>query len=109
MFVKYKRILRGLQETETRHVKCNKLYLENKNIIRYNCSMETNGWEIENIKINPNLKEFNFDSQDVEIIGVNPDNIILMDILQNAIDKKDFNKKIFILDQSIISIDYINN
>ena len=29
--------------------------------------METNGGEIENIKINPNLKEFNFDSQDVKL------------------------------------------
>ena len=66
--------------------------------------METNGGEIENIKINPNLKEFNFDSQDVEIIGVNPYSIKFMVNLQNAVDKKDFNKKIFIIRHLIIKI-----
>ena len=32
-----------------------------------------------------------------------------MDNLQNAVNKEVFNKKIFILDKSIISIDNINN
>lgn len=95
-YIKYKKVLRRLQENETREVKCHKIDSEYENNKRYNCSIETIGANIVNVGINEDLKEFIFVSQEIEIeiISLSLYAVKYMDNLQNAVDKDLFNKKI---------------
>ena len=55
-YIRYRRTLRGLQENNATKSVCN--LVENKfdNQKRYNCTLETNGEEIENIQIDKNIE-----------------------------------------------------
>ena len=67
--IKYRSILRRLQEKVTEKVKCIKISQEYQNNKLYNCSFKASGEDIDNIEIYKNLKEYNFTGQDVEIIS----------------------------------------
>ena len=108
IYIKYKKILRRLQETITEKVKCVKITQEYQDNMLFNCSFGTSGEDLHNIEINKKLKDFNFTGQDVEIISVSPFAIKYMDNLQNIKDGDLFNKKVYILDKSILSIDNEN-
>jgi hypothetical protein len=108
VYIKYKKILRKLQETITEKVKCVKMTKEYQDNMLFNCSFGTSGEDLGNIEINKNLKDFNFTGQDVEIISVSPFAIKYMDNLQNIKSGDLFNKKVYILDKSLISIDNEN-
>ena len=101
--IQYK-ILRKLEEIVTEQVKCSKIIREYENNIIYNCTFGTNGKDIDNIEIKNILEEYDFIGQDVEIIAVTPLAMKYMDNLQNVANEDLFNKKIYILDQSIISV-----
>ena len=106
--IKYKKLLRKLQETDTQKVKCNKIIREYENNIIFNCSFETNGGDIDNIEFINFLEKYEFIGQDVDIIALSPFAIKYIDNLQNVENLDLYNKKVSLLDQSIVSINNEN-
>jgi hypothetical protein len=81
---------------------------ENQNNILYNCSFPTNGEDIDNLEVKTILEEYNFTGQDAEIISASPIAIKFWDNLQNVGAGDLFDKKVYLLDQSIILINNEN-
>ena len=104
--IKYKTILRALQENESKKAECDLLDENFENQVSYNCSLETNGSEIDNIEVD---KNFEFKDQEVEVIGNTPLAIKYRDNLQNVGDNNIFNKKLYIMDNSVLNIQNSNN
>lgn len=69
VYIKYRVGLRNMEEEEKKQVKCQFIDSLYENQIMYNCSLETNGVEIVNIRFDNN---FYFEEEDVEIIGNTP-------------------------------------
>ena len=69
VYIKYRVGLRNMEEEEKKQVKCQFIDSLYENQIMYNCSLETNGVEIVNIRFYNN---FYFEEEDVEIIGNTP-------------------------------------
>ena len=107
IYIKYKISLRKLQETKEKVI-CSKIFGEYQNNILYNCSFKTNGEDIDNLEVKTILEEYDFIGQNVEFIIASPFAIKYMDNLQNVGNGDLFNKKVYILDKSIISINNKN-
>ena len=101
--VTYKNTLRRLQEDSKKQVECKleDCNIENQN--KYNCSFETNGEEIDNIEIED---DFDFKDQNIDVISKTPIANQYISNLTNLGEKDNFNKKLYILDNSTR---YINN
>ena len=102
----YRKALRFLQETETREAECKFCNITFDNQIKYNCSLETNGGEIDNIQLDDNI---NFEDNEAEIISQTPIAENNMNSLQNVGDSDLFDKKLYILDNCTTLIDNIKN
>ena len=102
--IQYGNGLRVLQENITKKSVCK--LVENKfdNQKKYNCTLETNGEEIENIQIDKNIES---GDGDLEISGIDISPIALKYInnLQKVGDSDLFEKKLYILDNSEVEID----
>ena len=72
-----------------------------------NCSFETNGEDIYNLEVKGILKEYDI-GQNTEINYASPFAMKFFDNLQNVGNGDLFNKKVYILDQSIISVNNEN-
>lgn len=66
----------------------------------YNCTLKTNE-EMDNIKID----NIEFENEDVEIVSISPLGLKYMDNVQNVGNVDNFNKKLFLMDNSTKSID----
>ena len=106
MRIRYKVPLRRLQEIVSKKAECQLVESGFANQDKYNCSLETNGEEIDNIEVDPN---FEFKNQNIEVKGVSPFASKYMNNLQNVGDVDFFNKKMYILDESTSIIDNNNN
>ena len=107
-YVQYANRLRGLQESVPQKSVCKLVENEFDNQKRYNCTLETDGEDIENIQIDKNItsenKELNVSDIDVSPIGSKYINNI-----QEVGDSDPFEKKLFILDNSKVKVDRYNN
>ena len=106
MRIRYKVPLRGLQENDSKKAECQFAESGFDNQDKYNCSLETNGEEIDNIEVDPN---FEFKNQKIEVKGISPFASKYMNNLQNVGDVDIFNKKMYILDEATSNIDNNNN
>ena len=61
--IRYKNGLRRLQENEIKQETCTLINNEYENQVKYNCTLETNEEEIDNIQVN----KFIFTEQEIEI------------------------------------------
>ena len=104
--IRYKITKRGLEENEQKKVECKLISSNFDNQDKYNCSFETNGEEIDIIKVDNN---FVFKDQEIEIVGKTPFALKYMNNLQNVGDIDLFNKKLYILDNSTNNIDNDKN
>ena len=102
------RYIQGLRHLEdNKKVECKLEDYEFENQKRYNCSVDTNGEEIQNIEIDDN---FEFQGQNIKILSKSSLATKFMDNLQNVGDKDPFqNKKLYILNDSILIVDTQNN
>ena len=102
------RYIQGLRYLEdNKKVECKLEDYEFENQKRYNCSVDTNGEEIQNIEIDDN---FEFQDQKIKILSKSSLATKFMDNLQNVGDKDPFkNKKLYILNDSILIVDTENN
>ena len=107
VYIQYKKLLRKLQETVKEKVTCIKMIRENQNNILYNCSFPTNGEDIDNLEVKTILEEYKFIGLDAKII-FSPFAIKFLDNLQNVGAGDLFDKKVYLLDQSIILINNEN-
>ena len=107
-YIRYRRTLRGLQENNATKSVCKLVENEFDNQKRYNCTLETNGEEIENIQIDKNIES---GDGDIELSDIDNSPIALKYInnLQNVGDSDPFEKKLYILDNSILVVDNNNN
>ena len=104
--IKYRLSLRRLQDnSESRQAECTLLDNKFENIDNFNCTLETNGEEIENMQI----EKYDFKDQQVSIIGETSISKAYKNNLQNVGDNDIFNKKLYILDNATRSIDNENN
>ena len=104
--IKYRQSLRRLQDnSESRQAECTLLDNKFENIDNFNCTLETNGEEIENMQI----EKYDFKDQQVSIIGETSISKAYKNNLQNVGDNDIFNKKLYILDNATRSIDNENN
>ena len=106
MRIRYKVSLRGLQENETKKVECELVKSRFDNQDKYNCSLETNGEEIDNIQVDRN---FEFKNQKIEVKAFSPFASKYMNNLQNVGDIDIFDKKIYVLDEATSVVDNKNN
>ena len=106
MRIRYKVSLRGLQENETKKVECELIKSRFDNQDKYNCSLETNGEEIDNIQVDRN---FEFKNQKIEVKAFSPFASKYMNNLQNVGDIDIFDKKIYVLDEATSVVDNENN
>ena len=105
-YIRYRGRLRALEE-EKKQVECGEVVNEFNNSLLFNCSFETNGEEIENLRID---KNFEFDGEEeVEIVGISPLAKKYMENIQDVGDTDKFNKTLFILDNSTIKTDNDNH
>ena len=102
--IQYKIALRKLQEAIIEKVIWSKITGEYQNNILYNCTFKTNGGDIDNLEVKSILKEYDFIGQNAEIIYSSPFAIKYMNNLQNVGNGDLFNKKVYILNQSTVSI-----
>jgi len=107
-YVQYANRLRGLQENVPQKSVCKLVENEFDNQKRYNCTLETDGEDIENIQIDKNItsenKELNVSDIDVSPIGSKYINNV-----QEVGDSDPFEKKLYILDNSKVVVDRYNN
>ena len=101
--IQYKLSLRKLQD-ETTQAKCELLDNEFKNINKFVCTLNTNGEEIDNIKID----NYDFQNQTVNIIEETAIAKKYKNNLQN-VGNDLFNKKLYILDNAARSVDNQHN
>ena len=107
-YIQYANRLRGLQENVPQKSVCKLVENEFDNQKRYNCTLETDGEDIENIQIDRNItsenKELNVSDIDVSPIGSKYINNV-----QEVGDSDPFEKKLYILDNSKVVVDRYNN
>ena len=96
--------VRILQLSEIQYSKCILIDDESTNIKKYNCSIETNGDEIENIEIDKNI-EFPDDDLDIPDIEVSQIAIRQMKHLQNIGNEDYFSKKLYLLNNAKTEVD----
>ena len=106
--IKYKSSKRFLQDSSAQKGVCTLDENDSDKQKRYNCTIETNGEEIENIQIDKDIKaeDEEIDFSDTEI---SPMGIKYMDKLQDVGDNDPFDKKLYILQNSSITVDNDNN
>ena len=100
--------LRALQENVSKKSVCKLVENEFDNQKKYNCTLETNGEEIENIQIDKNIESGNGDIEFSEI-DISPMALKYINNLQNIGDSDPFEKKLYILGDSEIKVDNENN
>jgi Mg-chelatase subunit ChlD len=104
--IKYRLSLRRLEDnSESKQAECTLLDNKFENIDNFNCTLETNGEEIENMQI----EKYDFQDQQVGIIGETSISKAYKNNLQNVGDNDIFNKKLYILDNATRSIDNEHN
>ena len=107
--IKYKSSLRSLQDNSSTKGEC---VLEenysNNDQKRYRCSIETNGEEISNIELDKNIKAED-DDMDFSDTKVSPMGAKYMNKIQEIGDEDPFNKKLYLLNSSLITVDNDNN
>jgi hypothetical protein len=106
--IRYGKSLRGLQENVSTKSVCKLVENEFDNQKKYNCTLETNGEEIENIQIDKNIESGNGDIEFSEI-DISPMALKYINNLQNIGDSDPFEKKLYILGDSEIKVDNENN
>ena len=95
----YKSLFRILQSTNTETAKCKPIDNNIENIIKYNCSFNTTGEDIDKIQINNN--NIYFVGQNISISSISPLALKYMNNLQDCNnDKNIFDKKLYILNNS---------
>jgi len=99
--ITYKKALRSLQEFERKEAECHLINITFDNQNKYNCSLDTNGEEIESIKLDYNI---NFEEDDATIISNTPIADNNMNNLEKVEDSTLFDKKLFIMDNCTTSI-----
>ena len=109
IIIRYKNTKRYLQANLVKQGKCTLIEDNSLNQKKYNCALETNGEDIDNISLDRNIiaddSDIDFSNIDISPIGLNYINNI-----QSIGDQDPFdNKKLYILDQSEIIINNNNN
>ena len=102
--IKYKIGLRTLQDSEDKDSLCTLVDNEFGIKKKYNCTIDTNGEEIENIEVDKNV-EIKDDNIEISNIEVNPIAIKQMNDLQNIGDEDPFSKNLYILNNSTTAVD----
>ena len=102
--IQYKVSLRKLQD-ETTQAKCELLNKEFDNVDKFICTLNTNGEEIDNIKI----ENYDFQNQIVNIIDETAIAKTYKNNLQNVGNDLFNNKKLYILDNATRSVDNQHN
>ena len=102
--IRYGKSLRSLQENITTKSVCK--LVENKfdNQKKYNCTLETNGEEIENIEIDKNIESGDGDIE-ISNIDISPMALKYINNLQKVGDSDPFEKKLYILDNLKVVVD----
>ena len=108
--IKYKNSLRLLQEDATQKGEC---ILEedssDNNQKRYNCNIETNGKEIDNIQLDKNI-EAGDDNIDFSSTEISPIGMKFMNNIQNVGNEDPFSgKQLYTLNSSSVSVDNDKN
>ena len=107
-FIKYKGGKRMLQQ-ETKKGECNiEESYSNNNQKRYQCFIDTNGEEIDNIQIDKNIKSED-DDIDLTETKVSPMGVKYMNNIQEIGNEDPFNKKLYLLETTSINVDNDNN
>ena len=97
-----------LINNKTEKILENQAYCEkvdgNLEIVAYSCNVVADVSNVNSIKIEP---DFNFESQDIKIVGISPIALVLMENVQNAKGKYDtlLESNYLVLDHSIITGD----
>ena len=107
-YVQYANRLRGLQENVPQKSVCKLIENEFNNQKRYNCTLETDGEDIDNIQIDKNITSKDEDLK-VSDIDVSPIGSKYINNVQNVGDSDPFEKKLYILDNSKLVVDKYNN
>ena len=100
ILIRYKQSLRIL-ENINKEVNCELIKSQFNNQVKYNCSFISSGEEFELIKAN---YKFNFTEQDVEVISFSPNSIKDSENLLEIKNGDIFNKKLYILDNSTVTL-----
>lgn len=107
--IKYKSSLRSLQDNSSTKGVCTlEENYSNNDQKRYQCSIETNGEEIANIELDKNIKAED-DDMDFSDTKVSPMGAKYMNKIQEIGEEDPFNKKLYLLNSSLITVDNDNN
>ena len=107
--IKYKSSRRFLQDNSSKKGECtiDENY-SNNDQKRYKCSIETNGEEIDNIELDKNIKAEDDDINFSET-KISPMAVKYMNKIQEIGNEDPFNKKLYLLNTSSITVDNNNN
>ena len=97
-YIIYKRLFRILQSTKTETAKFKSINSDIKNIIKYNCSFNTSGEDINEIQVNSN--NIYFVGNNISISSISPLAIKYMNNLQDCNNENIFDKNLYILNNS---------
>ena len=100
--IKYKTISLRVLEDSTKDAECKLTISDFDNQNKYNCTVETNGEEIESFEVDNN---FVFQDQMVDVKANTPIATKQLNNLQNIGDSDIFNKQLFILDNSTMTLE----
>ena len=100
--IKYKTISLRVLEDSTKDAECKLTPSDFDNQNKYNCTVETNGEEIESFEVDNN---FVFQDQMVDVKANTPIATKQLNNLQNIGDSDIFNKQLFILDNSTMILE----
>ena len=106
--IRYRKSLRGLQENVQTKSICTLIDNEFDNQKRYNCTLGTNGEEIESIQIDKNI-ESGDENMEFSNIEISPIALKYINNLQNVGYSDQFEKKLYILDNSKVVVDNDKN